>query len=226
MITQGKVWGKTSPVFHKNNIEVHRIECKAGTFCSEHHHKHKFNLFFVEEGDIDIVEWNNSQSISNIKTSQMYTVEPAVLHQFRAVEDSVVYELYWAEFNVFCDHHKFVDFSSISLSDTNSLCLFKKDDVKVYRSLYYEGEVRSNFYRHRNSMFFVENGEVEISVHKKDYNLVDKTFLTPMNSTIVKPEERYEIKATKDAVLYEFYWVELCPSDIVRKSVGGCVGKA
>jgi mannose-6-phosphate isomerase-like protein (cupin superfamily) len=219
MLTQGKVWGKTSPIFLKNNVEIHRIECDADTYCSEHLHKHKFNLFFVESGDMQIVEWRDGKEVvRNLTDLQIATVKPDIWHQFRCVKDSIVYEVYWSEFDTYSDKMKFVDYSATS--HQNKL-IFGKDDTEFYRSNYWEGEVKKDQYHHRVSMYLVEKGEVEVAVHKNDYDLVDRITLTDFQSTRINPGEFYEIKAVKDSVVYEFHWVELCAGDIVRRSVGG-----
>ena len=62
MNKQGKIWGETSPIFNKNNVEIHRIEIKKGGYCSKHKHEHKFNAFFVEKGKLQISVWKNNTS--------------------------------------------------------------------------------------------------------------------------------------------------------------------
>ena len=41
MNIQGKVWGSTSNLFSKNNVEINRITCDKGGYCSEHKHESK-----------------------------------------------------------------------------------------------------------------------------------------------------------------------------------------
>lgn len=100
MNKQGKVWGNTQRLFMKNNVEIHRIETNAGGFCSKHQHKHKYNAFYVESGEIEIEVWKNDYDLIDktiVKTGEMTTVKPGEFHRFRSVKDSVVLEIYWVE---------------------------------------------------------------------------------------------------------------------------------
>ena len=96
----GKVWGKTSPLFNKNNVEIHRIEAKAGHQCSEHKHVHKYNAFFIESGKMQIKVWKNNYDlvdVTEIGPGEMAIVDPGEFHQFIAIEDTIAYEIYWVE---------------------------------------------------------------------------------------------------------------------------------
>ena len=100
MNKQGKVWGYTVPLFEKNNVEIHRLECHAGTFCSEHKHEHKYNMFLVESGKIEVDIWKTDYDLVDktiLKAGQRTVVKPGDYHQFRCIEDAVVYEIYWVE---------------------------------------------------------------------------------------------------------------------------------
>jgi quercetin dioxygenase-like cupin family protein len=98
----GKVWGKTELLEANGVLEFHRIEAKAGGTCSKHTHKYKWNGFFVESGKMIIRVWKNNYDLidETVLTEGQYTkVAPGEYHQFEAVEDTVAFELYWAEFN-------------------------------------------------------------------------------------------------------------------------------
>lgn len=100
MNIQGKVWGKTQNLFNKNNVEIHRIKTKQGGFCSKHRHKHKYNMFYVESGKIEIEVWKNNYNLIDktiISEGELTTVLPMEYHRFRSLEDSIVYEIYWVE---------------------------------------------------------------------------------------------------------------------------------
>lgn len=59
----GKVWGSTEMI-HKNGVlEFHRIEFDQGFKCSEHEHKHKWNGFFVESGQMLVRSWKADQNL-------------------------------------------------------------------------------------------------------------------------------------------------------------------
>ena len=102
MINQGKVWGKTSHLFGKNNVSIHRIEVKGGGYCSKHRHNHKFNLFFVEKGELDIEVWKNDYDlidVTSLRTGEETTIRPGEYHRFvnRTINPCIVYEIYWTE---------------------------------------------------------------------------------------------------------------------------------
>jgi mannose-6-phosphate isomerase-like protein (cupin superfamily) len=98
----GKIWGQTELIESNGVFEFHRIEAKRGGTCSKHLHKFKWNGFFVESGKLLIRVWKNDYTLvdETILTSGQYTkVPPGEYHQFEVLEDTVAYELYWAELN-------------------------------------------------------------------------------------------------------------------------------
>lgn len=102
MIIQGKVWGTSTPLFCKNNTELHYVEIKKGGYCSKHFHKNKFNRFFVMKGALKVIIWKNYghetlEDVSIIKEGQECTVNPGDFHKFIALEDTVALEIYWVE---------------------------------------------------------------------------------------------------------------------------------
>ena len=102
MDIQGKIWGQTTPLFCKNNVEIHRIEGVSGGFCSFHCHKYKFNRFFVESGRLQITIQKDYGSgvlddITVLNPGQQTTVSPGQYHKFEVLEDCVAYEIYWVE---------------------------------------------------------------------------------------------------------------------------------
>jgi len=102
MNIQGKVWGSTSELFNKNNVEIHRIEANKGGYCSVHKHEHKYNLFFVENGKLLVKVWKNDYNLMDetvVSSKEMTIVKPGEFHQFEALEDTIAYEIYWVELN-------------------------------------------------------------------------------------------------------------------------------
>jgi mannose-6-phosphate isomerase-like protein (cupin superfamily) len=104
MEIQGKVWGSTSPLFCKNNVEIHRIEGVKGGYCSWHKHLAKYNRFFVESGIIKVTVQKDYGSgtledVTILLPGQQTTVAPGEYHKFEVVEDCVAYEIYWVELN-------------------------------------------------------------------------------------------------------------------------------
>ena len=98
-VVQGKIWGITSRLFSKNNVEVHRIEANRGGYCSKHSHSSKWNQFYVESGKLKVLIYKGDEIVdSTVLTNGMMTsVAPNEIHQFEALEDTIAYEIYWAE---------------------------------------------------------------------------------------------------------------------------------
>lgn len=97
MIKQAKVWGDTTKLFSKNNVEIHRLNTKKGGYCSIHHHEFKYNQFYVESGEIEvtIIRDNGIEETTVLKDNEQTTVPPQLKHIFKSNKDSVVYEIYW-----------------------------------------------------------------------------------------------------------------------------------
>lgn len=95
---KSKVWGNTEQLFNQNNVEIHRIEIKKGGYCSRHYHDFKYNMFYVENGVLEVSVLENDSNIINSSTlykGQSTVVEPKKVHIFLAKEDTIAYEIYW-----------------------------------------------------------------------------------------------------------------------------------
>lgn len=102
MSKHGKIWGVTELLEANGVLELHRIEIKAGGYCSKHLHKHKWNGFFVESGELEIHVWKNKYDLVDVtvlKAGDYTSVPPGEYHMFKCVEDTVCFELYWAQFD-------------------------------------------------------------------------------------------------------------------------------
>ena len=102
MHTAGKVWGKTANIFSNPNFEVHRIEVNKGGYCSKHKHKYKFNAFYVESGELEIIIYKNDYDLVDttvLKAGDMTIAKPGEYHSFKANAKTICYELYWVELN-------------------------------------------------------------------------------------------------------------------------------
>jgi len=98
----GKIWGVTKLIHANSVLEFHRIETKKGCVCSKHSHVHKWNGFFVESGKLLIRVWKSDYNLVDetiLGPGDFTQVQPGEYHQFEALEDSIAFELYWAEFN-------------------------------------------------------------------------------------------------------------------------------
>lgn len=99
---RSKIWGSTSCLFNKNNVEIHRIEAKKDSFCSVHKHEHKTNIFFVEQGllKITIYRTDAGKEIKDetlLGPGDMTYVENGLDHKFEAMEDTIAFEIYYLE---------------------------------------------------------------------------------------------------------------------------------
>jgi len=101
MNIQGKVWGTTSSLFSKNNVEINRITCSKDGYCSKHKYTSKYNMFFVEKGSLEISVWKNDYDLVDktiLKEQQSCVVEPGEYHMFKCLgENTVALEIYWVE---------------------------------------------------------------------------------------------------------------------------------
>jgi mannose-6-phosphate isomerase-like protein (cupin superfamily) len=102
MIKQGKVWGETSPLFSHNNVELHYAKINKGGYCSKHCHKHKSNRFIVLSGALKVTIWNEYcdetlEDVSILGAGEECTVPPGKYHQFEALENCVILEVYWVD---------------------------------------------------------------------------------------------------------------------------------
>ena len=98
----GKVWGTTELLEANGALEFHRIEAKAGGVCSKHKHQYKWNGFFVESGKLIVRVWKNNYDLvdeTTLSAGEYTKVPPGEFHQFEALEDTIAFEIYWAEFN-------------------------------------------------------------------------------------------------------------------------------
>jgi len=97
----GKVWGQTQAILQTPFAELHRAEIKAGSFCSKHMHKHKWNGFFVESGKLKIKAWKTGYDLVDetiLEAGQFTAIPPLEQHLFECLEDCVCFEIYWPEF--------------------------------------------------------------------------------------------------------------------------------
>lgn len=97
---EGKVWGDTSVLLQTPLIEVHKIHIQKGGYCSEHYHKHKWNMFYVIEGELEIHVRKNDYDlidVTRLSEGDSTTVAPTEYHWFHAVTDVEALEIYYPE---------------------------------------------------------------------------------------------------------------------------------
>ena len=100
MDVSGKIWGQTSEIFNQANVSIHRIEGRKGSYCSRHKHEHKYNIFFVESGQLKIQIWKKDYDLIDTTTigpMQSTTIAPGEFHRFEVIEDCVAFEIYYVQ---------------------------------------------------------------------------------------------------------------------------------
>lgn len=103
----GKVWGRTKPILLKPQIEMHEIHIKEGAYCSRHHHRCKYNMFYVISGQLKVKTWKRDYNLVDetiLGPGESTIQPPGEDHQFEALSDVVCLELYWTEL----DHNDIV----------------------------------------------------------------------------------------------------------------------
>jgi len=103
MDKNGKIWGFTSKLFAKNNVEIHRINGNDGGKSSMHRHVAKWSMFFVERGALKVLIEKNDYPLTDttfLIEGQSIVIRPGEYHSFEIMEGaSVAYEIYWTELN-------------------------------------------------------------------------------------------------------------------------------
>jgi len=100
MKIEGKIWGETKEIINCPFFEIHRIEVEAGGYCSLHKHEHKYNAFYVESGELEIVIHKKDYNLKDatiIKTGELTIVKPGEFHIFTATVRTIAYEIYWVD---------------------------------------------------------------------------------------------------------------------------------
>jgi len=96
MIREGKAWGYTTEFFRNAMVSAYHLEINKGGFCSEHRHKHKFNLFYVLSGKLEVTIWRSAQmkDVTVVEAGQATAVAPGDYHMFRGLEKTECIEVY------------------------------------------------------------------------------------------------------------------------------------
>lgn len=96
MTFQGKVWGETTEFFRNAIVSAHHLKIKKGGYSSKHVHIHKYNLFYVTSGKLEIIIWRDRdvKDITILKDGQVSAISPGFYHKFKALEDTECIEVY------------------------------------------------------------------------------------------------------------------------------------
>jgi len=103
MNKEGKIWGENILIFKNDNIQINQIYIKKGGRCSKHMHKYKNNIFFVQNGELEIEEWksNGLVDITILKNEQTTEIKNGIYHRFTAKEDTYAIEIYYLNIDLY-----------------------------------------------------------------------------------------------------------------------------
>jgi len=92
---QGKAWGYTTDFFRNAIVSAYHLEIKKGGFCSEHRHKHKYNLFYVISGVLELTIWHGKEKdITVVNAGQVTAIPPGFWHKFKGITPVECIEIY------------------------------------------------------------------------------------------------------------------------------------
>lgn len=94
---QGKEWGYTTEFFRNAIVSAYHLEIRQGGFCSEHRHEHKYNVFYVLSGKLEITifrEDPKAEDITVLTAGQSSAIPPGLWHKFRGLEETECIEIY------------------------------------------------------------------------------------------------------------------------------------
>ena len=92
---QGKKWGYTTRISHNAAISIYHLEIKRDGFCSEHRHKHKYNLFYVISGVLELTIWRGeAKDVTIINAGQTTEIPPGFWHKFKGITPVECIEIY------------------------------------------------------------------------------------------------------------------------------------
>lgn len=98
LTAEKKVWGTAIKIHDSGLSKTSVLHIQKGGTCSWHYHKHRYNAFYVISGSV-VIRW--SPSPNSKEKYELYLIPgnddtiigPGEVHQFAALEDSVVVEI-------------------------------------------------------------------------------------------------------------------------------------
>lgn len=101
-----KPWGWTECLHDSRQCELHRIDVKAGGYCSQHEHLHKWNAFQVVRGRLQVEVWTTRagrgwspsdppDTVVLLGPGDCYSVAPGLVHRFTCDVPTSAFETYW-----------------------------------------------------------------------------------------------------------------------------------
>jgi quercetin dioxygenase-like cupin family protein len=94
-----KAWGSTESLFDNSSTEVHIASVYEKGFTSKHYHKHKYNLLYIIHGSLLLKIWDDfdAEHSHTLTTGKKFIVNPGILHQFIALEQTHIIEIYFTD---------------------------------------------------------------------------------------------------------------------------------
>lgn len=92
---QSKIWGSTCEISVTPFGELHHIFVKPSSYCSEHEHRFKSNLFYCLKGVMVVKVWKKDGLVDEtiLKPGDHTSVEPGEIHQFHTPKISDIQDL-------------------------------------------------------------------------------------------------------------------------------------
>lgn len=83
-VYEDKAWGKTACVVQQTNFTVHHLIVVPNSYCSRHLHEHRYNGFFVTDGECIVREFPEGEPERDtlLKAGDYYEVPPGMQHKF------------------------------------------------------------------------------------------------------------------------------------------------
>lgn len=100
MLKSGKIWGWSAPLLTVSGVQIERIFIKKGGYCSVHAHIHRYNAFFMIDGQMEVDVWKNDYNLCDktvLKQNDLTIVKPNEYHRFFALSDVNALEIYWTD---------------------------------------------------------------------------------------------------------------------------------
>ena len=103
--------------------------------------------------------------------------------------------------------------------------ILKTSMIEVHRIMVLpDMQCSTHMHEHKWNGFYCLEGNIDIIVQKKDYDLTDITSLSHGVFTAVKPGEFHKFRTGDTyASVLEIYWLEGISEDIIRQNCGGLV---
>jgi len=117
---EDKCWGRVQHIFVEPAAAVSKLQVNSGWMCSRHSHKHRYNMFSIDNGAVVVEEWDNEMGLATtiVGAGEVLVVPPGIVHRFRVLRRGSLVEVYWTE-----------DGTDVDANDINRLDIGGKDET-------------------------------------------------------------------------------------------------